>query len=124
LCCLFLIFAQPKCRKGLKNTMIKLKAKKRFMKGGTMIDSGKVFSVKTEQEAREYILRDLCTRVTSEERQPKPEADKEDKPEGYVDYGAMTVRELKYLAKERNISGSSRMTKAELIDALQDQDNQ
>ena len=59
------------------------------------------------------------TKVEKEEK-PKKEktAKKETKKEEKVDYSAMTVTELKKIAKEKGISGYSTMKKDELISSL------
>ena len=58
---------------------------------------------------------------TPKKETPKPEAPKAKeapKKDTSVDYESMTVVELKELAKERGLTGYSKLRKAELIDAL------
>lgn len=55
---------------------------------------------------------------TAKKAAPKKETKVEDKSETTVDYSSMTVAELKVAAKDKGITGISKMKKAELIDAL------
>ena len=53
-------------------------------------------------------------------KEAAPVVKKETKPEPKVDYESMTVAELRELAKDREMTGYSKLRKAELIDALKE----
>ena len=67
----------------------------------------------TKKEVKEEVQE-----VVEEPKKEKKTAKKETKKEEKVDYSAMTVAELKKLAKEKGITGYSTMKKDELISSL------
>lgn len=100
--------------------MIKLVSKIRFLDGGAMIDEGEIFSVSNEALAQEYILRDLA-HYADELQNPNTAAEAESiEEEGYIDYGRMTVVELREIAKELGIEGVSKLNKSELIGQIEE----
>ena len=99
--------------------MIKMTAKKRFINGGTMVEMGEDFSVSSESIAQEFLSRDLARKQLHENKSHAPAEMKEPAPEGYLNYGAKTVPELKAIAKAQGLEGYSSMTKNQLIELLQ-----
>lgn len=95
--------------------MIQLVAVTRFINGGTMVEKGESFTVKTESLAQEFLSRGLAKEAGTKEA---AEAEQTFQAAG-GDLSSKTVQQLREMARAQKIEGYSSMKKDELIKALE-----